>query len=628
MSFTQFAVLPAARHDVPTSVDLSVALHRGEISVVLQPQIDLCSGRVIAVEALARWERSGGGSVPPLVFVPLAESSGLGDVLSDAVLEQALGCIEALDELDAGCLGVAVNVSAHSVLDRRIVTRVGERLVESGVRPNRLTLEVTEDALSGDFAAAQSVLGHLKSLGVRLSLDDFGTGYSSLGRLQSFPLDEVKIDRTFVEQMRRSGDTGVIAAIAALGRHLGMTVVAEGAESSSELNTLAGLGCHVAQGYALSAPLSPDRFYAWLDRHLAIPRTVSARPTAAGAQPRQTRRPGSAELGLRLHQALDQTMTDGDDLRDVCHATASRLAGLLGADFAAWWERDPDAGPQGSLRCVSIWSAEHVDTSALELMTQTMTFAPRVGLPGRVLESDQPLWVEDLTAFPSLLRVDALRAAGLTQALAIPVRNADRALGVVEFFGARMGQPNRRSMSALASIGVRLANFLIRREAIMAAADYRETIGGLEEALRRLATAAPDQLPALVCEEAEALAGADVVALWVPGSAPNELVLAASTGSTPHEPRTNTLTEHSGIAAAFASEAPLFVPDTTEHAVPSRRLAQETGARSALFQPIPGNRRSTAVLSIAWSRTTPTLSPPRRATLRLLAEFAAPLLSR
>ncbi len=628
MSSTQIPALPAAAHAAPTRAELAAALHRGDISVALQPQMDLCSGRVVGVEALARWERIGRGSVSPLVFVPLAESSGLSDALSDAVLEQALRCLDALDALDAGCLNVAVNVSAHSVLDRRIVTRVGERLAESGARPHRLTLEVTEDALSGDFAAAQSVLGHLKSLGVRLSLDDFGTGYSSLGRLQSFPLDEVKIDRTFIEQMRRSGDTGVIAAIAALGRHLGMTVVAEGAETSSELNTLAGLGCHVAQGYVVSEPLAPDRFYEWLGRHLAIPRTVSARPTPVAAQPTDTRRPGSAELGLRLHQALDQTMTDGDDLRQICHATASRLAGLLEADFAAWWQRDPDAGPQASLRCVSVWSSEQVDASTLERMTRTMTFAPGVGLPGRVVESDGPLWVEDLTVFPSLLRVEALREAGLTQALAIPVRNVDGALGVVELFGTRMRQPNRRTMSTLASIGVRLANFLIRREAIASAATYRRTIGELEEALQRLAIAPIEQLPALVCREAEALAGADVVALWVPGSAPNELVLAASTGGVPREPRTNMLTEHSGIAAAFTSEAPLFVPDTTEHAVPSRRLAREAGARSALFQPIPGGRRSSAVLSIAWTRPTPTVSPALSAALGLLAEFVGASLSR
>ncbi|MDO8213187.1 EAL domain-containing protein [Conexibacter sp. CPCC 206217] len=625
-SFHELATTAAAVAPQPSGGELAAALRAGEVRVDLQPQVDLCSGRVVAVEALARWSSARSGPVPPLTFIPLAEAHGLGEAVSAAVLEQALGCVERLDGLGAPSLRVAVNVSARELSDVGIVRRVRAALDRSGVTPQRLTLEVTEDALSGDPSVLREVLGRLKSLGVRLSLDDFGSGYSSLGRLQSLPLDEVKIDRSFVEQLRRTDDTGVITAIAALGRHLGMTVVAEGAESEAELELLAGLGCQIAQGYAVSAPLPPPQLYAWLDRELtSASRRPAAAVTSCPAQP-QARSHGTVELSLRLHQALDQTMTDSGALDVVCHTTAARLARTLGAEFAAWWRTDPNVERQRSLRCVTVWSAERLAQSPLLQMTRAMTFAAGVGLPGVVLESPDPVWVEDVDAKPALLRGEALRAAGLRSALAIPLLDRDGALGVVEFFGADMPKPDRGDMNALASIGVRLANLLVRRDATAAVDSYSVTLRRLQAVYAALETAPAHALPARLCEQAAELAQADVVGLWQPGAAPGELVLSASHGGVRPGLRTNALTEHSGVATAYASRHPLFVEDLSTHPIPSPRLAERFDARSALFQPIPAAADSRAVLAIAWKAARPAIDPPLRSCIELLAAHAETLL--
>lgn len=625
MSFVQRSQRTVERTFAPSRTELADALGAGEIRIDLQPQLNLGSGRVVAVEALARWTHPELGPVPPLTFIPIAEQHGLGEAVAATVLDQALACVRQLDALGAQALGVAVNVSARSLGDDGRVHRVREALARSGVAPSRLTLEVTEDALSGDPAGLQEVLSRLKSLGVRLSLDDFGSGYSSLGRLQTLPLDELKIDRVFVEQMRRCRDTGVIAAIAALGRHLGMTVVAEGPESTAELELLAGLGCHLAQGYAVSAPLPPAQFYDWLGQQLARPPTVRARPAACAAL--QPARPDeSAELGLRLHHALDQTMTDAGAIEVVCHATTARLARELGADFAAWWRTGSERELDSSLRCVTAWSAQPGATAELTRATRAMTFAAGVGLPGRALEEREPVWVADVEAEPGLPRAGALRAAGMRSALAIPIRTRDRTVGVLEFFGAQLRQPDRRGMTALSSIGVRLAHFLARRDAIAASDGYRATFDVLHAVFAALAVAAPDQVPAQLCQHTARLARADVVGLWLPGEAPGELRLAASHGGLDPRLRTNALDEHSAVATAHASQERLFFGDLAAHPLPSRRLAQVFRARSALLQPVVGDGIASAVISIAWSTPRERVEEPLLTAVGLLADYARPLL--
>ena len=244
--------------------ELRSALQNGQIQVHVQPQGRLSDGQVVRVEALARWHHPELGNVSPDEFIPVAERSGLIGPLTTYVLDSALAAC-AHWRATGHDIGVAVNLSARSLQDADLVDEVDRLLRRHGVPAHRLTLEVTEGSVMADPARAVALLHRLRDLGVRLSVDDFGTGYSSLSYLKRLPVQEVKIDRSFVTPLREGGeDVAIVRAIVDLGRHLGLEVVAEGIEDTVTWNLLASMGCDLGQGWHLSRPMPAADLLPWL----------------------------------------------------------------------------------------------------------------------------------------------------------------------------------------------------------------------------------------------------------------------------------------------------------------------------------------------------------------------------
>ncbi len=238
------------------AAELRTAITDRLLDVHFQPQVDLELNRVTSVEALVRWTHPKHGPLSPDVFIPLAERTGLIVPLTELVLDRSLDACVAWQT--AGLeLSVAVNVSVRSLADENIVTTVAELLARHRLSPSRLTLEVTESGVMEDERRNVGVLQALAQLGVRLSVDDFGTGYSSLAYLKRLPVNEVKIDKSFVMVMQDDPkDAAIVRSIIDLARHLGLAVVAEGVETPVAMTMLTGLGCSLAQGYHISRPVS------------------------------------------------------------------------------------------------------------------------------------------------------------------------------------------------------------------------------------------------------------------------------------------------------------------------------------------------------------------------------------
>jgi diguanylate cyclase (GGDEF)-like protein/PAS domain S-box-containing protein len=234
--------------------DLRIADLDRDLRVHYQPVVDLRTGAVVSAEALLRWEHPERGLVPPGVFIPIAEETGLIEQFGMWVLRQACRQQVAWAEHD---LSIGVNLSPWQLYDPRLACRVAEVLAETGARADRLVLEVTESALIDDRVAAPA-LGALKDLGLRLALDDFGTGYSSLTSLRRYPFDLLKVDRSFVGEITdRPQDLAIVRNLVTLAHDLGMAVVAEGVETGEQLQVLRDVDADSAQGYHLGRPAPP-----------------------------------------------------------------------------------------------------------------------------------------------------------------------------------------------------------------------------------------------------------------------------------------------------------------------------------------------------------------------------------
>jgi predicted signal transduction protein with EAL and GGDEF domain len=244
--------------------ELRAALNNGEVEVHVQPKARLATGEVTGVESLVRWTHPELGRVSPDEFIPIAERSGLIGPLTTRVLDASLAACASWRAAGHD-LGVAVNLSTRSLHDADLVDEVARLLRRHGVPAGRLTLEVTEGSVMADPARAVALLHQLRDLGVRLSVDDFGTGYSSLSYLKRLPVQEVKIDRSFITGLREQGeDVAIVRAIIDLGRHLGLDVVAEGVEDRATWDLLASLGCDLVQGWHLGRPMPAGDLVPWL----------------------------------------------------------------------------------------------------------------------------------------------------------------------------------------------------------------------------------------------------------------------------------------------------------------------------------------------------------------------------
>ncbi len=239
--------------------DLKAAVETGALEVRYQPIVELRTGKVIGVEALARWSHPAQGWVPPATFIALAEEVGVIEridfwMLSRACRQSAIWKAAGLPEIR-----VAVNISGHTLERPELIGLVEAALEESGMSPGNLELELTEGAAIDESPVARAAMEHLRDIGVRLAIDDFGTGYSALGRLRSLPFDRLKVDKVFIDELtgNRAGAT-LVGSILEMARVLHLEVVAEGVESQDQADFLMRNDCELGQGYLFSEPLGPD----------------------------------------------------------------------------------------------------------------------------------------------------------------------------------------------------------------------------------------------------------------------------------------------------------------------------------------------------------------------------------
>ena len=246
-------------------LELETAIREGlirkEFTVYYQPQVDLATGDIRSCEALVRWNHPKQGIVSPDVFIGLAESTGLIQPLGEWVLRKACEQVGVWKEQGLPPLRVAVNLSGHQLRSAEIIETVSQNLTETNIEAGLLDLEITESVLMGAAKQSERILTDLKALGVQLSIDDFGTGYSSLSYLKRFPVDKLKIDKSFILDLPAdSDDVAIVKAIIGVGHSMGIKVMAEGVETKDQLDFLRAQECDLVQGYYYSRPVPADTF--------------------------------------------------------------------------------------------------------------------------------------------------------------------------------------------------------------------------------------------------------------------------------------------------------------------------------------------------------------------------------
>jgi diguanylate cyclase (GGDEF)-like protein len=251
------------------------ALERNELTLHYQPKIDIETGAITGAEALIRWTHPVRGPIAPAQFIPVAEDCGLILPIGDWVLREACAQARAWEDAGLPAITMAVNVSALQFRKPEFLEDVYSVLIETGLDPKYLELELTESALITRAESTASILTALRGIGVRVSVDDFGTGYSSLSYIRKFPLDSLKIDQSFIRQITTIPDeTTIVRAIISLGQSLDLRVIAEGVETRDQLDFLQAHGCEEAQGYLFSPPVPAEQFAKLLEAN---------RPVEAGA---------------------------------------------------------------------------------------------------------------------------------------------------------------------------------------------------------------------------------------------------------------------------------------------------------------------------------------------------------
>ncbi|MGZ4202202.1 MAG: putative bifunctional diguanylate cyclase/phosphodiesterase [Thermoleophilaceae bacterium] len=266
--------------------ELRAALDNGDFQLHYQPEIDVDNRRIVGVEALLRWESATRGFVPPSEFIPIAEATGLILPLGDYVVHEA--CRQTAAWLKEGLIGESfvtwVNVSAKQLSAGRVSTFVERALEEAGLPPGYLGLEVTETAIVPDGSAGERIREELQQLhdqGVRIAIDDFGTGFSSLGQLRRFPIDVIKVDRSFVQGVEHDAkDAAITANLVTLAHALGLVAIAEGIESNGQLESIQELGCDLAQGFLFARPVPPDEVSHVLAQGHCLPQSAPDPATA------------------------------------------------------------------------------------------------------------------------------------------------------------------------------------------------------------------------------------------------------------------------------------------------------------------------------------------------------------
>jgi len=246
--------------------ELRHAVEHGELRLFLQPKIALDSDRVVAAEALVRWQHPERGLVPPMLFIPFAEQTGFVRQLTLWMFEEVARIWAGLQS-DEQPLRIAINLSTRDLLDLEFPAKLDALLAKHQVPSSAFCLEITESAIMDDPQRAEQTLNRLSASGFKLSIDDFGTGYSSLAYLKRLPVDELKIDKSFVMGMEKDDDDAkIVRSTIDLAHNLGLSVVAEGVENALIWDKLKALSCDEAQGYFMSKPVPLSDFVAWRER--------------------------------------------------------------------------------------------------------------------------------------------------------------------------------------------------------------------------------------------------------------------------------------------------------------------------------------------------------------------------
>jgi EAL domain-containing protein (putative c-di-GMP-specific phosphodiesterase class I) len=292
----------AAADQLSLATDLRLALDRDELELHYQPIVRLDTGHPVGVEALLRWEHPTRGPLSPETFIPLAEEAGLMPRLGAWSLRRA--CQEGAQCTDRsdGAWHLAVNLSARQLVNENFPRLVQDVLDESGFPAGRLVLEVTESAVLSDSEQVIETLAALRALGVRVAIDDFGTGYSSFTYLKQFPVDVLKIDRSFVSRLTiDEDDRAIVASLVSLAAAVGIEAVAEGVETVEQADALRALGCPLAQGFLWSAAVSSGDL-------AAVLKELRSRPNAPSTSPRDAGSPRKGGAG-RMHWTLPDEAT-------------------------------------------------------------------------------------------------------------------------------------------------------------------------------------------------------------------------------------------------------------------------------------------------------------------------------
>jgi EAL domain-containing protein (putative c-di-GMP-specific phosphodiesterase class I) len=263
--------LVQTRHSM--EAELREALKAGDqLWVAFQPLFGRREGEIVGAEALVRWTHPRRGAISPMDFVPIAEGSGLIEALGDVVLRRAC-------QIGARWPGLtmAVNISPVQLRNPTFPERIFAILAETGMRPQDLEIEITESILLDDEMAASDAIRSFRRAGIKIALDDFGTGYSSLNYLKRYPVDRIKIDRSFITQLSTAAaSVAIVQALVTLAHALGIEVTAEGVETDEQYRVLASMGCNTFQGYRFSRPLEPQA----LERLLDVPAPLPAAQVA------------------------------------------------------------------------------------------------------------------------------------------------------------------------------------------------------------------------------------------------------------------------------------------------------------------------------------------------------------
>jgi len=419
-----------------------------QIQLHYQPQVDLDSGRVMSVEALVRWQHPEHGLLMPDQFLELAEQHALMHDLTLAVIERALRQQRAWRR--AGIeLKVAVNVSAADLLDTDFPAQIAAQLKRHQSSANALQLELTESTVMREPGRVLDTLAQLSELGVALSLDDFGTGYSSLALLKRLPVQELKIDRSFVMDLLSDRDDAVIVrSTVELGRSLGLRVVAEGVETVEHLDRLHYFGCHLAQGYLISRPLPAVKVAAWLHDHQASAFATQPRPGTS------TTAPTSAARVLEPLLEVAGIITDGAPLPEIFTALSQRLQALVPHDDLVVYGLDPSDNTLSAVHANKHWVPE----------TSRERFPADEGITGAALREGRMRNIPRSDLDPNSVRVQGTEEEA-EALVSCPMAAYGQPLGVLNVYRSGNWVPFSNQEATIIERFAAVASLALRRKA-------------------------------------------------------------------------------------------------------------------------------------------------------------------